>query len=224
VAVFVGQRAVALGRLDPGATRSWRVATAAADAGSDVVAPESTWLPSTGAPTDAAGSADLAVWRLATLQLGPDLRAPGAVVAAGWHVAPGPVGAGAGPVAELARVPVHPAGPGLARWAARRQLLRAPPLDPSGTTADATALLRFALPGGTVPPGLALVVPPSVAGVDVWVGDRAAALPLEASRGGRSRTVAVPDGAVADGVLLVTAHLEAGSSGAVAAGLLLEAP
>ncbi len=128
------------------------------------------------------GPVDLALWGEVTRQLGPDFRAPGSAVAAGWAdrlPPPGTVSriSGAqGRTAVVARTPVDP-GTTLPGIAVRRDLLRGPSSTPindaNGPTAG--AVFRFVLPSADAarqPGSLELSVPATLSRVDVWDGTR----------------------------------------------------
>ncbi len=196
VVVFVGSRAVRVGHLEAGAGRGWRVdvsgPAAAGDAFTLVEArmwPEAFARATSGrVATEGAGPVNLALWGALLDAAGPNLRAPGSVVAAGWTGAIEPPlarGTGSdGHTVAVARSPVT-ASARLTGWEVRREVLRGPAttsLRGRDDTAVVGAVVRFALPDTTAATSpLELSVPAAVDRLDVWDGVRWRPLTLAAS-------------------------------------------
>ncbi len=243
VVVFLGPRAVAVGDLPAGGSRRWRIDVGAPAGPGDAftliearVWPEAFARATSGrVATEGTGPVNLALWGAALEAAGPNLRAPGSVVAAGWTgplAGPLPVGEGAGGrTVVMARSPVPAAGR-LSGWDVRRDLLRGPATTPmrsrGGEPLDG-AVVRFTLPPSAVGRAEAdsrfeLVVPAAVDRVDGWEGARWGPLrvgPSSADPSAPARVVSLPATAQRGGVVHVRIGVRRDAVPAAAAGLLL---
>ena len=161
--VFVGGTGSLVGSLAPGEERGWEL-TGAGNPENGPPAEFRAW--STGRDMSRAG--DLALWEAARAESGPDFRAPGAAVVAGWtdgfdpplrmsgrHRSP------AGRTLVIGRGPVRPSSPTPSDVAVRREMVR-----DAGTAGGAT-VVRFVVPGGSAD-GRALFLRPPTPTFEVW--------------------------------------------------------
>jgi len=213
VAVFLGTRAVTVGRLPPGATRRWRIdLTDPTVAGNAFRPVESRVWPKAFARAtsgrvaiEGTGPVNLALWGALLAAAGPNLRAPGAVVAAGWTGTLDPPidrdGGIPGRAVVAVRTPVEPSGGGLTGWEVPRQQLRGPVTTRltgrAGTPVEG-AVVRFTLPAPSTGAPLVFSVPAAVDVIEVWMAGRWVGLRLPISSADPAagpRLLAVPPGA-----------------------------
>lgn len=166
VAVFAGLDAVNVGKLGPGAERTWTVANPVAAARTGAAA-QMWWIRG---PSDAASVADPALWQAASQGAGQNFLASGAVVAAGWTRDYLPAvrvdGRAARPQGRTVVVARGPVRVGAATdpldFAVRQDVVR----DPSANLGN-FSVVRMVLPPGTAASGLVMRGP--LGSAEFWV-------------------------------------------------------
>jgi hypothetical protein len=214
VVVFVGRSVARIGSLAAGATMPWSVGRG--DIVDEFTAPENVAWPAesgfAGAPI-ADSAVSVALWQQEVQRTGADYHTTGTAVAVGWTrdaASAGQTGGktvSEGRTAIVGRTAVQGKDGAWGSLAVRRDLLRLPvDVVEVGGVATTTAMLRFALPATAADPGpLALSVPLSVTGVEVWTGAAWTTVPMTGASSNPNlsgtRSVSLPAAALADGVV-----------------------